>query len=154
MATTNNRSSGSDKTPRPAKDIALGLLARREHSLGELRQKLRQRGYASDEIDQALTELASDGYQSEARAAQARINAGLRRGHGPQRIRAALGAASLGKAEVAIDPDVDWLQRARELLTRKFGEEPPAEAKEYARRARFLQARGYESEVIRKALRD
>lgn len=140
--------------PRPAKDVALGLLARREHSLAELRQKLRQRGYASEEIDQALAELSSDGYQSETRAAQARVDAGLRRGHGPQRIRAALGAANLSKAEVMIDPDVNWLQRARELLHRKFGNEPPAEAKEYARRARFLQARGYESDVIRKALRE
>ena len=39
------------------RDKALGLLVRREHSRGELQQKLIQRGLESPLIDQVLDEL-------------------------------------------------------------------------------------------------
>jgi regulatory protein len=147
-----SRSPDRSGTPRSAKDAALSLLARREHSQRELRNKLRRLGFEEEAIAEALTALAGDGYQSDSRTAQARIDASLRRGHGPVRIRAELDERGLRGAGGVIDQDTDWLAAARSLIDRKFGDEPPADAREYARRARFLQARGYTGDVIRKAL--
>ena len=45
------------------------------------------------------------------------------------------------------------LQRAREVWGRKFGA-PPADAAERGKQARFLAARGFDGEVIRKLLSD
>jgi regulatory protein len=44
------------------------------------------------------------------------------------------------------------LQRAREIWQRRF-EQPPADAAERAKQARFLAARGFDGEVIRRVLR-
>ncbi len=147
------RTERPQRAPRPAKDVALALLARREHSRSELSLKLRQRGYAKDDIDAALNELVERGYQDDSRAAEVRISSGLRRGHGPQLIRAKLSIAGLEDGQGIFDTDIDWLAAARELLRKKFGELPAEGAKDAARRSRFLQSRGYSGEIIRKALR-
>ncbi|MBV6414489.1 MAG: hypothetical protein DYH17_14220 [Xanthomonadales bacterium PRO6] len=77
----------------------------------------------------------------------------MRRGHGPQRIRAVLREAGLADAPgLAGEEPVDWVVQAHALALRRFGESPPADYAEWAKRARFLRARGYDSETIRKAL--
>jgi regulatory protein len=56
-------------------------------------------------------------------------------------------AASLAGADLP-----DELERARALWLRKYGE-PPADGKEWARQARFLQGRGFSTDVIRRLLK-
>jgi regulatory protein len=46
----------------------------------------------------------------------------------------------------------DWGRAAREARRRKFGASPPADYRERAKQARFLQYRGFSSEQIRAAL--
>ena len=145
------------KPERSAEATALALLAGREHSRLELQRKLLQRGYAVDDIDTALAALAENGYLDDNRAAAARLASGLRRGHGPGRIRADLHGAGLDSSGLnaqAEDAAVDWCVEARRVALKRFGETPPADYQEWACRARFLQARGYDSETIRKALGD
>ena len=45
------------------------------------------------------------------------------------------------------------LTRARDLWTRKFGA-APADRREWAKQARFMQARGFSTDVIRHLLRE
>lgn len=45
------------------------------------------------------------------------------------------------------------LERARAVWQRRFGGEPAADAAERARQVRFLTARGFSSEVIRRVVR-
>ena len=47
--------------------------------------------------------------------------------------------------------DAPGMQRAREILRRKYSS-PPATLEERARRARFLQSRGFSYEVIRRVV--
>lgn len=129
----------------------------REHSRSELTQKLTQREYPRDDIDPALDALTEAGLLSDDRATRARIMSGLRRGHGPSRIRQSLHQAGLSTdGEITGDDDesVDWVAQARELAERRFGVDAPADYREWARRARFLQSRGFDTETIRKALAD
>ncbi len=145
----------TEKPRRSAYAAALALLAGREHSKLQLSLKLAQREYPEEEIAAALEALLNDGYLSDERAAVAKVASGLRRGHGPGRIRNDLREAGLGAAKQITGDDgleIDWVEHARALAERKFGNQPPADYNEWSKRARFLQARGYDSDTIRKAL--
>lgn len=143
------------KPRRSASAAALALLARREHSRLELLQKLQQRAYPETEIAAALDALSEEGLLSDQRATRSRIISGLNRGLGPARIRQSLQRAGLPTDVPIADADevaVDWVDQARQLAQRKFGTEPPSDYQQWAKRARFLQARGYGTDTIRKAL--
>ncbi len=134
---------------------AVRLLARREHTHAELRKKLASEGTA-EEIDVVLADLASSGLLSDERTAASYL-----RGHG-----ARFGAAKLKQTLRAKGADADTiaaamenaglaheLERARALWQRKF-RIAPKDQREWARQARFLQSRGFSSDVIRRLLKE
>lgn len=136
---------------------AIKLLARRDHSRAELAKKLAPLG-TSEEINAVLDQLEQTGLLSDARAAAAYV-----RGHaarfGAAKLKHALRAKGIGAELIAASLEQQGpegeLQRARALWQRKFGaREAPAvrDAKEWARQARFLQSRGFSTEIIRKLL--
>ncbi len=134
---------------------ALIQLARREHSRRELERKLAREGAPSDLIRGVLDELAERGLQSDARYAEALVAARLRRGQGVQRIRRELAESGIDAElidAVLAGVAIDWQQRAREVCRQKFGTSTPPDRAEWARRARFLQYRGFDAEVIRAVL--
>ncbi|MCB1587688.1 MAG: regulatory protein RecX [Xanthomonadales bacterium] len=136
---------------------AIVLLSRREHSPQELRNKLQSKGFPEDAVIDVMEALQRDGLLSSERFVEARLRQGLRQGHGPRRIRQRLREAGVDPAQLqhaleAHDDDVDWLAQAREACDKRFGTEAPAAAREWARRARFLQGRGFDEAVIRKLL--
>ena len=134
---------------------AVRLLARREHSRAELARKLAEFGTA-EEIDDVLQSLTNNGLLSDARYAEAYV-----RGHaerfGAARLRQTLRqkgiAGELIDAQLAGADAGDELERARAVWARKYGA-TPADGREWARQARFLQSRGFSTEVIRKLLKD
>lgn len=127
------------------------LLTAREHSRKELRGKLSSRSYAEDEIEQVLDDLAWRGLQSDDRFAENYIDARVRKGNGPIRIRAELRERGIddgliaGYLENYVDDWADVLRRAHDS---KYGSEPSSERKEMARRARFLEYRGFPGDLI------
>jgi len=44
----------------------------------------------------------------------------------------------------------NWLEIAKDVLERKFGEEPPADYKERQKRQRFIASRGFPNDVCYK----
>lgn len=134
---------------------AVRLLARREHTRAELARKLAPHGTQED-IDIVLNALAASGLQSDARFAESYVRsqaarlggARLRQSLRNKGVAAALVATELDKAELP-----DELERARAVWQKKFAA-PPADAREWARQARFLQGRGFASEVIRRLLKN
>lgn len=134
---------------------AVRLLARREHSRAELERKLKTRGAPPELVAEALAGLAGRKLQSDDRYAESLVTSRIGRGQGPVRIRRELSeqgidAAGIEAALAASDPD--WFALARETRRRRFGAEAPAEWKERARQARFLEYRGFSGEQIRHAL--
>ncbi|MBU0751652.1 MAG: recombination regulator RecX [Gammaproteobacteria bacterium] len=132
---------------------AIRLLARREHTRAELAGKLATHG-TQEAIETVLADLERSGLLSDARAASAYV-----RGHaarfGAARLRQTL--RTKGVESALIEQQVAELpaeiERAREVWTRKFGS-APGDAREWARQARFLQSRGFSSDVIRRLLKD
>jgi regulatory protein len=134
---------------------AIRLLARREHSRAELARKLAAHG-AQEEIDAVINELQASQLQSDARFAESYVQAHAAR-WGGMRLRQKMAASGLARelidAQLARAGLPDELTRAREVWARKFSA-APADAKEWARQARFLQGRGFASETIRRLLKN
>ena len=129
---------------------AMDWLARREHCRHELEQRLGRRfPGATAAIGPVLDELEHEGLLSDARYVASLVRRRAATGHGPQRIRAELRQQGIDGS--AATGDVDWLARAREVRTRRFGEALPADAASRARQMAFLQRRGFPAGICRAA---
>ena len=133
------------------KGRALRYLAAREHSRTELERKLRLHEEEPGQLAQVLDELQAKDFISETRVVASVINRRAGR-FGAARIKYELQQKGLG-AE-AVDEAVDSLkdselERAREVWRKKF-DGPAADAAGRAKQMRFLAARGFGGEIIRK----
>jgi regulatory protein len=132
---------------------AVRLLARREHTRAELARKLAAHG-TPEEIDTVLNELAGSGLQSDARFAESYLRSqGARLG--AARLRQTLRQKGVAPDLIAahVEDLPDELDRARAVWQKKFSA-APADRSDWARQARFLQARGFSAEIIRKLLKE
>lgn len=142
-----------EKTDKPsAYNKALGLLARREHSRRELKLKLRQKGYESDEAGAALDRLGEQHYQDDDRFAEMLVRSRAAQGYGPMRLRAELKSHGLSDVRIRAVLDgaeVDWDANALAQLRRRFGTGSAPDHEERARRAQFLLRRGFPAATVR-----
>ena len=135
------------------KGRALRWLANREHSRAELERKLAPHEEEPGQLQRTLDELQARGFISDARTAESVLHRRAAR-LGAGRLRQELQAKGLDPALIAqvMEPLKDTeLARAQEVWRRKF-DQPPQDATERARQSRFLAARGFGGEVIRKVL--
>lgn len=140
-----------------AKQVAVRLLARREHSTEELRQKLVRREFELDEIATALLELQQGDWQSDERFAEAYIRSRRLKGFGPVRIAAELRERGVDEQIVhrylLADEDV-WQQTAEHEYRKKYRGSGFKDYQEKARRMRFLQQRGFSLEQINEVFKN
>ncbi|MEY2659986.1 MAG: Regulatory protein RecX [Pseudomonadota bacterium] len=133
------------------KGRALRLLALREHTRSELEKKLARHEPDPDELRQALDELQAKGFICEQRVLESVLHSRAAR-LGTRRVRQELqakGVSEQGLAEAVARLRDTELARAREVWRKKFGQ-LATEPKERARQARFLLARGFAGEVVRR----
>ena len=104
-------------------------------------------------VDALLDALAADGYLDETRFVESRLH--VRAGRfGTQRIQQELARHGLKlDAEQQAALRTTELERAREVWLKRFGAEPSTEPAERARQARFLLARGFAPDVVRRLLK-
>jgi regulatory protein len=138
------------------KSQALRMLATREHSRAELRRKLEARATEGDDVEAVLDRMQETGLQSDERFAESYVRSRAAR-LGTSRLQYELVKRGVTEemADTALSEvlEEDELTRARSVWLKKFGQ-PPGDRQEWARQARFLQARGFSAEIIRKLLRD
>jgi len=139
------------------KGRALRYLAAREHSRAELERKLAPHlpldGDGAAELARVLDELTAKGFISEARVAESVLHRRAAR-LGGARVLHELRAKGLSDDVVADAAErlrATELERARQVWQAKFGQ-PPHSAAEQARQTRFLAARGFSGDVIRRTL--
>jgi regulatory protein len=137
-------------TPSELKARALRHLVRREHSRAELARKLAPYAQSPQALDAMLGELASRRHLSDERYADSRAS-GLARKYGAAKIRADLKAHGVADAIVERVSTAGEEERARAILARKY-RDAATSREEKARRARFLQSRGFSYDTIRRAL--
>jgi len=147
---------GEDRfsSPLEARKKAMDFLARREYGQTELIKKLAGKGFERDAAEQAVSQLTSDGLQSDQRFADSFVQSRINQGKGPVRIRLDLGQRGISDSttEIALEEaEADWFALAREQRVKKFGEDAPSNFKDKARQMRFLQYRGFEQDHIQSA---
>jgi len=133
---------------------AIKLLARREHTRVELARKLSGLG-TPEEIDAVLADMEASQLQSDNRTAENYLRSNASR-LGASRLRHTLktrGVAPEMIEEQLAQADLpDEIERARAAWSRKFSA-APANAREWARQARFLQSRGFAGDIVRRLLK-
>lgn len=133
------------------------LLAQREHSRRELQDKLRLRGFPSEEITQTLDRLRTQGLQSDSRFAENYIESRLRRGFGPVRIGVELRERGIEEGLISEQMAIykeQWWEELQRVHQNKYGSAPAKSRNELAKRARFLEYRGFRGDLIRRLLFD
>ncbi|HTM62551.1 MAG TPA: recombination regulator RecX [Burkholderiales bacterium] len=129
---------------------ALRYLARREHSRAELARKLSPHAESPAALELVLDELQGRRQLSDERYADVRTN-WLSRKYGAAKIRHDLKAHGVAEAvidRVSAEGDYD---RAKAIVARKY-RGPATTREEKAKRARFLQSRGFSYDVIRRLI--
>ena len=130
---------------------ALRLLARREHSRAELERKLGPHAGSAEVIAGVVEALVQKKQLSDERYAEERART-LSRKYGAARIRQDLKARGVDPELVSRVSAEGELERARGILERKY-RQPAVTREERAKRMRFLQGRGFSSDVVVALLR-
>ena len=131
---------------------AVDLLARREHSAYELKTKLHQKGFDLADIEETITKLQEDKLQSDDRYTEVFVDERKRRGHGPVKIQHQLQQKGIPPEliESYINPqDQEWINLSQLQYQKKYVNTEVNSYKEWSKRARFLQSRGFTSAQIR-----
>ncbi|HSA68344.1 MAG TPA: recombination regulator RecX [Burkholderiales bacterium] len=141
-------SSSPPESAAELKTRALRLLARREHSRDELARKLSPHAESREALETVLDFLVTKKFLSNERFAEVRAH-WLARKYGAVKIRQDLKAKGVENELVERISAEGELERAQAILARKY-RVPAATREERARRARFLQGRGFSGDVIRR----
>jgi len=130
---------------------ALRYLVRREHSREELARKLSPYAASAEILEGLLRELEGRKLLSNERFAEVRAH-WLGRKYGAARIRHDLRGKGIPE-ELAgrVAAGLNEVEKAKGILARKY-REPASTREERAKRARFLQGRGFSYDTIRSAL--
>lgn len=139
----------------PAYIDGLKLLARRELSEAQVRQRLARKGHEPDAVDDAVARLLAERAIDDARVAEAiaRTEITVRR-RGKHRVRLQIERAGIGKAATRvaiddvfalIDPDA---QIEASLQKRLRGRTTIADDREFQRLFRYLIAQGFEADHV------
>ncbi|WP_372863789.1 regulatory protein RecX [Psychrobacter sp.] len=156
--------------------LAFYYLSRREYGKAELKQKLIDKEQDPEKIDALLDEFEEKGYQSDYRTTLMLIRENIRKGRGRGRIKQEFYRKKIampGNIDELIDmansdseefsefvddsednlvDGVDWLKLAVVARTKKYGDDIPTEQKDKAKQLRFLQYRGFNTDICFAAL--
>lgn len=135
--------------------LAIGLLARREHSAKELVRKLTAKGYERDAVAAVIEEIREQGWQSDERYTESWIRHRASAGFGPYRIRQELREKGIEAKNIEKglqESQIDWYESARDAYNRRFRNCLALDGKEISKRRRFLQGRGFDAEQIKYAM--
>lgn len=130
-----------------APDYAVMLLARREYSRAELKERMARRDYAPEHIEAVLDDLSERGLQSDERFAEMFVRSRILRRQGARRISMDLNMRGVEQhivQRVLAEADVDWFALACEALAARF-KAPADDFKAKARQQRFLASRGFDA---------
>jgi regulatory protein len=158
MWRSTKRDAGGDDGAAPAagpslKARAVRLLARRDYTRAELAQRLAPHAPDAAALQVVLDECQKQGWLDERRAVESHLR--RRAGQwGAARVQAELRARGVEGDALQVAGDAlraTEVERARAVWQRRFGA-PPADPAERARQMRFLAARGFASDVVRRVV--
>jgi regulatory protein len=136
---------------------AVGYLSRREYARTELARKLQPHlqadGDDKQKLESVLNELEREGWLSTERFAKSLVHRKSSK-QGTSRIVQELRQHGVGEEQISELRDTlrsSEYERAAAVWQKRYGEKP-ADRSAYAKQARFLAARGFAHDVIRRVL--
>ena len=156
-----NRNQKQETGSQQAINVAVRLLARRDHTRYEIRQKLKRRGFGSDEILAAVAECERLNYIDDERTAGVYIGQLVRRGFGFRRIAIELKKKGLQgrRIEDILEQqrvEIDEREIARHVLQKKMKsfERETDRKKKRDKIYRFLDYRGFNRSIISELIKE
>ncbi len=136
---------------------AMRLLAMHEHTTRGLTIKLLKKDFEEADIEKVLADLSRRNLLSDERFATQYLHLRSSKGYGPVRIEQEM--REKGVPDDVIDEsmstfDNSWQDLLKTALNKKFGSRPADSYSDRAKRARFLEYRGFSSGMIRDTLFD
>jgi len=131
------------------------ILARREHSIKELSQKLINKNFDPTNIQIIIDELIAKNFVSEIRFIENYISARQKKYFGPLHIRAELSNRGISSEQLdkyILANDQAWFELARTAWIKRFKNKPAKNFKERAQQMRFLFSRGFTNEQIQSVI--
>lgn len=132
--------------------ICLRLLTRREHSQQELLDKLVIKGFDRTETQIVIDDLIAHGWQSDQRFAESYTRYRIKTGIGPVKITYELqqrGITEFDLEDCLFELAESWFEIIERVYQKKFADDTLLINKEWLKRFRFLQQRGFSSEMIK-----
>ena len=127
------------------------LLAMREHSIKELRDKLSDKFEDQNMVYSAMDFLIEESYVCDYRFTESFIRTKKNAQQGPNKIRDQLrrkGVSAKIIGDYLDGNSAQWYEIAEHLHHKKYGDEPVKDYNEWSKRARFLQSRGFSMDHI------
>jgi regulatory protein len=131
---------------------ALRILARREHSILELIQKLQNKDFDQPKINEVIEFLEQKNYLNNSRFAENYARMRANKGYGRLRIQAELKQRGISN-DIINSVTLHEQQNIKKIYQKKFGTTPINSLKDKSKRISFLRYKGFEAEEIRKIIK-
>jgi len=135
----------------------MAMIARREHAVRELENKLRAKGHPAGIVQTVVEDLLEERLISDTRYAEALVHSRKSNGYGPVRIAHELrekGVADDIVGEFLDFNDRRWIDELERVKDSKYGTTRPSSYADWAKRATFLANRGFTHDQVRRVLGD
>ena len=136
---------------------AMRLLSQTEQTFAQLKKKLLAKGFEPGQVIEVLQGLETQNLLSDKRFTEQYLLFRTQKGFGPLRITQELREKGVDEnlLENVIDEiSPDWSSIMQKALEKKFGQTPALNFNDQAKRARFLEYRGFPASLIRKTIFD
>ena len=133
------------------KDVCLRLLARREHSRLELKNKLLSRGLDKERIERVIDDLVEQDWLSDSRFGECYARQRIEKGFGPNRIDyelRQLGIENFDLEGIVTEVAGNWLNVLEQVYRKKYRQDDTITLPEWSKRSRFLLQRGFSGGMI------
>lgn len=150
-----NWTNHSDATYNQVYQAVINLVSRREYSRFEISQKLLQREYPAQLIEQAISYCCESDYINDARYCLSFVRIKASKGFGLTRIRMELKQKGIPNELVqqALEElELDWYQLALQCYQKKYASKASGDFKEQQKRQRYLYSRGFDGDQVRYAV--
>lgn len=140
----------ADEHLKRAVDYVLGLVAKKEYSVLEVRRKLSSR-YPEEIVEKCLKYCIDRNYVSDERFAKMYVRFRFHGNYGPVRIRYELKEKGICESiaeESLSDPEYDFEETLRDLVQRKASSTDLGDYGARSKLAAFLVRRGFESSRV------
>ena len=133
------------------------LLSSRDYSEFKLREKLREKQYPANEIDEAIAEIKAKNYLREDNYAEARVKAFMHKGYSPDYIKQKLAQEHV-YVEAEFIEDIycenksDSLDQIRTLVEKKLRGKKISDYDQEVKIIRFVLSKGHPIGEIKKVL--